>query len=191
MKEEIYTQLNPFVPERTAISPAFTAKILCIAKGDRFLDVGFGTAEHAIYASSLVGDGCSVGIDSEAYNVEQANILKNRHDMLNYAFKRWKMPDMKNIHGTAKNTVFRQGYAEELSKEFEEEFDKVLLSRVLRWTASEEGSLKKVYRITKYGGNVLIIDTQDYSKAIKNAGFEIAKIVEVPGSPDNFYLLRK
>ncbi len=78
MKEEIHTQLNPFVPERTAVPPVFTAKILRIEEGDSFLDVGFGKGEHAIYASSLVGDGCSVGVDSEACNVEQANILKNR-----------------------------------------------------------------------------------------------------------------
>lgn len=191
MKEEIHTQLNPFVPERTAIPPAFTAKILCIAEGDKFLDVGFGTAEHAINASSLVGYGYSVGVDSEAYNVEQANILKNRHDMLDSIFKRWNMPDMKNIHRTAKNTAFMRGYAEELSKKFKEDFDKVLLSRVLRWTASEKGSLKEVYRITKYGGSALIIDSQDYSKAINYAGFEIVKTGEVPSSPDNFYLLRK
>lgn len=191
MTNAVYTQLNPYVPERTAISPKLTAGMLCLEEGDNFIDIGFGNGEHAMYASSLVGAGRSVGIDSEGYNVNCANVSKNNIGMLSELFKKWEGTDMERIRQTAGKTVFRKGYAEELSAGLEEKFNKALLSRVLRWTTSEEHSLKEVFKIMEYGGKAVIIDNIDYSEIIKKAGFEIIEKGNIQGLPDCFYILRK
>lgn len=192
MREEIFTQLSPFVPEYTAVPPAFTARMLGIGKNERFIDVGCGNGEHTFFASSLSEGGCSVGVDSERFIIEHANTIKSDRAELSMLFRRWPEIDAGYVYPASKRAEFQRAYAEELSRIFNEGyFNKALLSRVLRWTASAEDSLEEVYKILACGGKVLLVDTINYVKDIRSSGFNLISQGDVPNLPDCYYLLEK